>query len=77
VSTGLTLTRSEYDFYDETETLVLARDDKLIETVTVWTIDKQLHMASLLYRGVDAIMTNEPALLARMWRAVADIREPK
>ena len=68
VSTGLTVSRTEDGFLDEVEGLLEARQDRRIDSVVVWTIDRRMQLGILLYYGVDGIMTNEPALLADMWQ---------
>lgn len=68
VSTGLTPTRTETDYFDEIEELVEARQKGRIRAVTAWTIDRPLQMSVLLYLGVDGIMTNDPGALFTIWQ---------
>lgn len=72
VATGLTPSRSERSFLREVERLVAARDRGEIDSVVVWTLDNPIQQAALLFRGVDGIMTNEPDVLAELWRETAE-----
>jgi glycerophosphoryl diester phosphodiesterase len=68
VSTGLTVTRSESEFFEEVEEVVEARKKGDVDSITVWTIDKERQMGQLLYHGVDGIMTNDVKELYAIWR---------
>lgn len=72
VSTGLTPSRTWSGFKHEIADLVDAREDGKIDSVTVWTFDSEMKLAELLYYSVDGVMTNEPALLYRMWQDTLD-----
>jgi glycerophosphoryl diester phosphodiesterase len=65
VSTGYTVGRTWPGFVDEVDALIAARDAGRLDTVTVWTFDGTDDWGDLLTRGVDGIMTNDPAALAR------------
>ena len=65
VSTGYTVGRTWPGFVDEVEVLIAARDAGRLDTVTVWTFDGVDDWGYLLTRGVDGIMTNDPAALVR------------
>lgn len=68
VSTGLTIVRTETEYFEEIEELVEARKKGRIETITTWTIDRRSQMFRLLYFGVDATMTNRPDVLHDFWQ---------
>lgn len=72
VSTGLTPSQTWSGFKREIADLVDARENGKIDSVTVWTFDSEMKLAELLYYSVDGIMTNEPALLHRMWQDTLD-----
>jgi len=69
LSVGLTPLRTESDVLAEIDDIVAARKNKRVDSVTVWTIDGPMQMALFLYRGVDAIMTNDPQRLYEIWQA--------
>jgi glycerophosphoryl diester phosphodiesterase len=66
-STGLTPAFTWTAFVDEAEMLVEARNAGKLDSVTVWTIDKPKDMTLLLFKDVDAIMTNDPEKLHDFW----------
>lgn len=68
ISTGLTALRGETEFLNEVEDLVRARQDKRVDSVIVWTIDRRMQMGQLIFRNVDGIMTNRPELLYELWQ---------
>jgi glycerophosphoryl diester phosphodiesterase len=67
ISTGLTPAVTWSAFRSEVADMVRARERHEIDTVTVWTFDDPRKLAELLYYSVDGIMTNDVALLHRMW----------
>ena len=67
VSTGLTPIVTWSAFRSEVNDMVRARERGEIDSVTVWTFDDRRKLAELLYYSVDGIMTNDVALLHRMW----------
>ena len=68
VSIGLTPARTWSGLKVEVSDSVNAREAGQIDSVMVWTIDRDTQLAELLYYSVDGVITNEPALLAKMWR---------
>lgn len=68
VSMGLTPAQTFTGFIEEVSELVEAREDGVIDTVTVWTFDRPKDLSLLLYHGVDGIMTNEPGELHEIWQ---------
>lgn len=72
VSTGLTPTRTETEYFDELESLVAARKRGDLRTITTWTIDRRTQMFRILYYGVDAALTNEPGVLYDFWQDTLD-----
>jgi glycerophosphoryl diester phosphodiesterase len=68
VLTGLVPDVSWHDFKTEIAGLVDARERGELDSVTVWTFDREMQLAELLYYSVDGVMTNEPARLFRMWQ---------
>jgi glycerophosphoryl diester phosphodiesterase len=67
VSIGLTPARSWSGYKHEIADLVTAREAGEVDSVTVWTFDREMQLAELLYYSVDGVMTNEPATLHRLW----------
>ena len=72
ISTGLTPSSTWSGFKDEVASLVEARERGSIDSVTVWTFDEQQKLAELLYYSVDAVMTNDSALLYSIWQDTLD-----
>ncbi|MCC6525317.1 MAG: hypothetical protein IT373_21870 [Polyangiaceae bacterium] len=68
VSMGLTPSQDWHSYKREVAETVDAREAGAIDSVTVWTFDREMQLAELLYYSVDGVMTNEPALLYRMWQ---------
>jgi glycerophosphoryl diester phosphodiesterase len=68
VSTGITPIRTESEYFDEIEELVAARKKGDLDTITAWTIDREMQMFRILYYGVDAALTNEPGRLHDYWQ---------
>jgi glycerophosphoryl diester phosphodiesterase len=68
VSTGLVPQVAWGDFKEEVADLVDARERGSIDSVTVWTFDKEIQLAELLYYSVDGVMTNDPATLYTIWQ---------
>lgn len=68
ISVGLTPQYTWSDFKHDVDGMVEARERGDIEAVTVWTFDRDMQLAELLYYSVDGIMTNDPALVHRMWQ---------
>ncbi len=72
MSIGLTPARTWSGLKQEVAESVRARDAGHVDTVMVWTIDRETELAELLYYSVDGIITNDAALLHRMWRATIE-----
>jgi glycerophosphoryl diester phosphodiesterase len=72
ISTGLVPAVSWSSFKREVADLVDAREDGDIDSVTVWTFDREMYLAELLYYSVDGVMTNEPGTLYRIWQDTLD-----
>ncbi|MFP6687061.1 MAG: glycerophosphodiester phosphodiesterase [Polyangiaceae bacterium] len=68
ISTGLVPSVTWARFKREVAELVNAREDGRIDSVTVWTFDREMHLTELLYYSVDGVMTNEPRALYRIWQ---------
>jgi len=68
VSMGLTPARTWSGLKLEVADAVNAREAGQVDSVIVWTIDRDTELAELLYYSVDGVITNEPALLAKMWK---------
>lgn len=68
VSMGLTPAQTFTAFTEEVSEIVQAREDGVIDSVTVWTFDRPKDLSLLLYHGVDGIMTNEPGVLYGVWQ---------
>jgi glycerophosphoryl diester phosphodiesterase len=63
VSMGYTVRRTWGDFQRELAEVIEARDAGELERVIVWTVDDAERLRALLDARVDAILTDEPALL--------------
>ncbi len=72
ISAGLTPSITWSDFKDEIVEMVDARERGSIDSVTVWTFDEETKLAELLYYSVDAVMTNDSALLYSIWQDTLD-----
>jgi glycerophosphoryl diester phosphodiesterase len=72
ISVGLTPAITWSDFKDEIAGMVDARERGSIDSVTVWTFDEEQKLAELLYYSVDAVMTNDSALLYSIWQDTLD-----
>ena len=72
VSTGLTPSSTWSGFKRELADTVSARERGQIDSVTVWTFDEEQKLAELLYYSVDAVMTNDSALLFSIWQDTLD-----
>ena len=72
ISVGLTPAITWSDFKDEIAEQVDARERGSIDSVTVWTFDEEQKLAELLYYSVDAVMTNDSALLYAIWQDTLD-----
>jgi glycerophosphoryl diester phosphodiesterase len=68
LSPSLTYSGFKRDVADAVE----RREKGDVDSVTVWTFDRETQLAELLYYSVDGVMTNEPARLHRMWRDTLD-----
>jgi glycerophosphoryl diester phosphodiesterase len=69
-TTGLTIIRERDDYMDEIEDLVAARDQGEIDQVVAWTINDPEDQEDLIQRGVDGILTDEPAKLRDVYREI-------
>lgn len=67
VSFGLVPSQSWHGYKEDLADIVNARERREIDSVTVWTFDREMQLAELLYYSVDAVMTNEPGTLHRLW----------
>jgi len=65
LSTGRTPLREWDDYYDEMIS-ILDHADESIDTIVSWTIDDENQMLALVGLGVDGVITNRPADLARL-----------
>ena len=72
VSFGLTPASTYSGFKREVAAIVQAREEGKIDSVVVWTLDREMQLAEMLYYSVDAVITNDTALLHRMWRETQD-----
>jgi glycerophosphoryl diester phosphodiesterase len=72
ISVGLTPAITWSDIKDEIAEMVDARERGSIDSVTVWTFDEEQKLAELLYYSVDAVMTNDSALLYSIWQDTLD-----
>jgi glycerophosphoryl diester phosphodiesterase len=70
VTTGLTLIRERDEYMEEIEDLVAARDEGMIDHVVAWTINDDEDQEDLIQRGVDGILTDEPAKLRGVYREI-------
>lgn len=68
VSMGLTPQHTWSGFKREVADMVEARERGEVDSVTVWTFDRDMQLAELLYYSVDGVMTNDPGLLHTMWQ---------
>jgi glycerophosphoryl diester phosphodiesterase len=68
MSIGFTPSRTWSGTKKEVAQAVNVREAGGLDSVMVWTIDRETELAELLYYSVDGIITNEPALLHRMWQ---------
>jgi glycerophosphoryl diester phosphodiesterase len=68
ISVGLTPQYTWSGFKSDVDDMVEARERGEIDAVTVWTFDRDMQIAELLYYSVDGIMTNDPGLVHRMWQ---------
>jgi glycerophosphoryl diester phosphodiesterase len=68
VSTGLTPGETWSGYKREIAEIVQAREDRKIDSVLAWTIDRKPQLAELLYYSVDGIITNDATTLHRMWQ---------
>jgi glycerophosphoryl diester phosphodiesterase len=69
LSIGLTALRTETAVLEEVDEAVAAREKKRIDTITVWTLDEPMALTTFLFHEVDAILTNDPETLHRIWQA--------
>lgn len=69
VSIGLTPDRTYSGFLQETADAVSARSAGTVDSVIVWTIDRDTEIAELLYYSVDGIITDDAALVRLDWQA--------
>lgn len=72
ISAGLVPSVSWSDFKRDVAHDVDAREAGQIDSVTVWTFDRDMQLAELLYYSVDGIMTNRPESLYRIWQDTLD-----
>lgn len=72
VSLGLVPDVRWGDFKEEVADLVAARERGAIDSVTVWTFNREIQLAELLYYSVDGVMTDDPATLYVIWRDTLD-----
>lgn len=74
LSIGTGPLRSFKSYIDEIQNIVAHRNDldRAINPVVGWTIDDEGQLAALLDAGIDGIMTNRPASLARLVEERAD-----
>lgn len=68
VSMGLVPKVTWGDFKEEVADIVSAREAGLVDSVTVWTFDREMQLAELLYYSVDGVMTNDPEKLYAIWQ---------
>ncbi len=66
VSMGYTARRTWGDFRREVAEVVEARDAGQLDSITVWTLNDEERLRAMLEARVDAILTDEPALLRRL-----------
>lgn len=72
VSFGLTPASTYSGFKREVAEIVQAREEGKIDSIVVWTLDREMQLAEMLYYSVDGLITNDTALLHRMWRETQD-----
>lgn len=70
-SFGYSTRRTWGDFTRELAAVLRARDEGELDHVTVWTVNDEERLAALVRARVDAILTDEPALLRRLVGAPA------
>jgi len=68
VSTGLS-TRLFVEYQSELSDALAARAAGKLDSITTWTIDDEDTLRDFVDAGVDAIMTNDPDVLFRIWQA--------
>ena len=66
---GLTPLRSESGVLEEVDEAVRARREGRIDTITVWTLNEPMELTLFMFHEVDAIFTDDPELLDRIWQA--------
>jgi glycerophosphoryl diester phosphodiesterase len=66
---GLTALRSESAVLEEIDEARRAREQGRIDSITVWTLSEPMQMAVFLFHEVDAILTDDPQRLHRIWQA--------
>jgi glycerophosphoryl diester phosphodiesterase len=67
-SFGYSIRRTWGDFTRELAAVLRARDAGELEHVTVWTVNDEARLRELVRARVDAILTDDPALLLRVLR---------
>ena len=68
VSMGIVPDVTWGDFKEEVADAVDARERGSIDSVTVWTFNREIQLAELLYYSVDGIMTDDPGTLYVIWQ---------
>jgi len=68
ISAGLVPSVAWSAFKRDVARNVDAREAGQIDSVTVWTFDRDMQLAELLYYSVDGIMTNQPESLYSIWQ---------
>lgn len=68
ISAGLVPSVSWSAFKRDVAHNVDAREAGQIDSVTVWTFDRDMQLAELLYYSVDGVMTNQPESLYVIWQ---------
>jgi glycerophosphoryl diester phosphodiesterase len=68
VSVGLTPSFTYSGYKREVAALVQARERGEVDTVMVWTLDRPMQIAEMLYYSVDGLITNDCDLAFRMWQ---------
>ncbi len=72
VSMGLVPHIAWGDFKEEVADIVDARERGAIDSVTVWTFNREMQLAELLYYSVDGVMTDDPGTLYTIWQDTLD-----
>jgi glycerophosphoryl diester phosphodiesterase len=72
VSMGLVPDVAWGDFKQEMAEIVDARERGVIDSVTVWTFNREMQLAELLYYSVDGVMTDDPGTLYTIWQDSLD-----